>query len=137
MTMDLAEVLAADKITMTWQDTNPPSWSDQWEGASWYECKLSRDNTPSMTVAFGLGSGRSDEVPEISEVMEGLLSDVTFTDGNSFEVGASYKDWLADYDYPNDAKHRTMWRDGQKQTAKLKRFLGNDYGMYLEAYANG
>jgi hypothetical protein len=123
----LTDLLEMDSITMTDRPSDAPSSSDDWPGSVWHQCTLRREGFKyPFTVPFGVGAGRRDEVPEMAEVVYGLLGEVTLTDD------MTYREWLAEYDFPDDAKRRNRWRTGQSQTVKLKRLLGNEFDAYME-----
>src|SRR5262249_20478447 len=73
-----------------------------------------------MTVPFYMGPALARE-PNAEDVMEALCSDASSAE-NSFE------NWCGDYGYDTDSRRaERTYQAVQKQTAKLRRLLGDDF----------
>jgi hypothetical protein len=101
--------------------TDPPS-DDSFEG-NWYSVTLKRKGRQ-LTVPYGMGYGLSHE-PRADEVLECLTLDASSAD-------QSFEDWCGDYGYDTNSRRAERTYDTvQAQTAKLRRFLGDDFDTYV------
>jgi hypothetical protein len=127
-TETIRDVISALGIsaTVAYADANP-HMTDMGRGAYHYRVTLRR-RTPrrSMTVPFSCGSAWTRE-PDAADVLDCLLSDASGAD-------QSFEDWASDYGFDTDSrKHERTYRAIARQTAKLRRFLGDDYDRALAA----
>ena len=80
-----------------------------------------------LTTPFFIGIGHSGE-PTAEQVLECLVSDALSVEGeNSAEA------WLYSFGMENTAETRKLFKEVVRQTAKVKRFLGEDFDAFVEA----
>ena len=124
MEVTLKARIARDNVRAEATMTDKPEWSD-WEDAYWYSVTLRRKRRQ-MTTPFGTGYGW-DREPDAEDVLESLLSDAS-----GIENARSFEDWADEYGYDTDSrKALATYELTRDQTAKLRRFLGDDYQSYL------
>ena len=110
---------AEPKTTMKSRSVPERPDMDAWGGAAQhYTCTLERDGAK-MVLYFSQGSALRSP-PTAEDVLDCLASDaVGVCDARSFE------EWASDYGYEEDSrKAEKTFRAAEKQTAKLRRFLG-------------
>src|SRR5215469_3741015 len=106
--------------------TGPPDWAagDGWQ-ANWYDVTLRRKRRQ-LTIKFGMGLGLSGE-PPAGDVLSSLLMDAS-----GYDNARSFEEWAGEYGYDTDSrKAERIYRQVEAQTAKLRKFLGDDYDAYL------
>lgn len=129
--MTLQKRLAKPLCTATceWIDSNP-NMTDMPAGSTHYKVTLRRAGRR-LTVPFSMGPAHCKE-PTAIDVMSCLISDSAGVDGQGFE------DWARDLGYDADSrKAEKLYRACERQAAKLRQFLGEDYHAFLyetEAY---
>ncbi len=75
-----------------------------------------------MTTPFYMGPAHAATPPDPCDVLESLLSDASMFDNES------YGDWAADLGLdPDTAAARKTYKAVERQTGKLRRFLGEAY----------
>jgi hypothetical protein len=79
-----------------------------------------------LTVPFFMGSGHNGREPELSEVLDALLSDATMVEGMNGEG------WARECGFGTDDAWEPVYRAVVKQTNGLKRLLGDKYNNMLE-----
>ena len=126
--MKLRTRIEQDGITAEATMTDPPAWAESagWDrAANWYSVTL-RYGRRQMTVPFGMGSALTDE-PGADDVLNCLTSDAA-----SYENARSFEEWAGDYGYDTDSRRAEQtYRQVEAQTAKLRKFLGDQYDAYL------
>jgi hypothetical protein len=85
-----------------------------------------------LTVPFYMGPALEHD-PTTVDVLDCLLSDAA-----GYENATDLDDWAAEYGYnldepPDRAHTRRIYRQVERQTEKLRSFLGDDYQMFLYA----
>lgn len=112
-----------DKVRAEAVMTDKPEWADF--GAYWYAVTLRRKGRQ-LTVPFGMGEALTRE-PTAEDVMECLLSDAS-----GYINARGFEDWASDYGYDTDSRkvYRT-YEQIEKQTDKLRRFLGTGFDDYV------
>lgn len=76
----------------------------------------------SMTVPFSQG-GAWDRHPTATDVLECLISDAS-----SMWDGQDFENWCAEIGYDTDSREaERTYKAVERQTAKLRRFLGDDF----------
>lgn len=140
-TMSIAEVLKANRITMTAErtDSNPSMDNDRdmdhWKctftkrttatqqvdlGADRFENKT-RTFSQKMTVTFSMGYGHNGKAPKADEVIDCLASDSNSVDQSDFE------EWCSELGYDSDSRKAEKTYKACEHIAKrLKSFLGSD-----------
>lgn len=128
--MTLQQRINRDGITARaeWADGNP-NMSDMPAGSSHWRVTLRRKGKQ-LTVPFSQGPAHSHE-PAAIDVLSCLISDASGAEQR-------FEDWADDLGFDTDSrKAERIYNAVQKQTAKLRRFLGADFDAYLyetEAY---
>lgn len=75
-----------------------------------------------LTVYFSKGYGHNGAEPTADEVLDCLASDAA-----SIENARGFEDWASDLGYdPDSRKAEKIFKACERQTAKLKAFLGED-----------
>lgn len=113
------------KVTMTaeWADENP-NMSVMPEGSTHWKCVLSYKGRR-MTVHFSMGPAHHKE-PTAEDVLDCLFSDASSAD-------ESFEEWCGCYGYDTDSRKAELtYKAVQKQTAGLRRLLGEDYDTTVE-----
>ena len=124
--MTMQEFIKANKIRMTAErtDTNPhmdSSNMDHWK------VKLTLDGAyhlgrKQLTTYFSMDYGHNGKEPQADDVLDCLASDAS-----GFENSRSFEDWAGDYGYdPDSRKAEKIYKTVERQSAKLKNFLGDD-----------
>lgn len=79
-----------------------------------------------LTVDFWMGSAHTKE-PTAEDVIECLLADASGADQD-------FENWCLDYAYDTDSRRaERIYQKVQSITAKLRKFLGEDFGVFLNA----
>ncbi len=79
-----------------------------------------------MTVPFYMGYAHTNE-PAAEDVLECLLSD---SDVENYE----FEEWAANLGYDSDSRRaERIYTQSQRQTKRLRTFLGNDFDLFLYA----
>ncbi len=115
------EFTAKNKITSTaeWADSNPHMPDSQ--NMDHWKVTLRRDRKR-LTVYFYMGYAHSGKQPQADDVLDCLASDSA-----GLENARDFEDWAAEYGYDADSrKAEKIYRVVERQTAKLKGFLGED-----------
>ena len=82
----------------------------------------------SMTVDFWTGAAITAE-PDAASVLECLCSDAA-----GIENARGFEDWAAEYGYDTDSREaEATFRACQRQTERLRRFLGADFAAFMGA----
>ena len=109
-----------DNVRIEYTMTDQPEWAD-W-GAYWYTVTLKRKRRQ-IIVPFGTGETVGD--PTAEDVLECLVVDASSAD-------QPFEEWASDYGYDTDSrKAEFTYKQVQAQTAKLRKFLGDDFDAYL------
>jgi hypothetical protein len=129
-TETIRDVISALGIsaTVAYADANP-HMTDMGRDAYHYRVTLRR-RTPrrSMTVPFSCGSAWTRE-PDAADVLDCLLSDAS-----GYDNADGFADWCAEYGYEEDSrKAEGTYKAIARQSAALRRFLGDDYDRALAA----
>jgi len=100
-------------------DNNPDMESEAAMNMDHWKCKLTM-NRKQFTIFFSMGYGHKGKEPNIESVLDCLASDAAnLEDANGFE------DWAFELGYsPNSRKAEKMYRAVERQTKRLKTFLG-------------
>lgn len=129
--ISLEDRINRDRITAyaEYRD-GPPSYidADSWSGdASWYDVTLERHPHIPLTVPFGMGSAHTEE-PTAADVLNCLVLDAMGYEN----ADGSFEEWASEYGYDTDSRraYRT-YQQVEKQTNKLRAFLGDEYDAYL------
>jgi hypothetical protein len=121
MSITLKARIARDNVRAESVMTGKPAWADF--GANWYSVTLKRGRR-TLTVPFGMGEALTGD-PTAEDVLGCLLSDASSAD-------QPFENWADDYGYDTDSrKAKQTYRQVQAQTAKLRRFLGDDFDAYV------
>lgn len=81
-----------------------------------------------LTVPFYMGTGHNGNEPEARDVLECLLDDASGVEWQSFEG------WCGEYGYDTDSrKAERIYRACERLNHKLRRFLGDDYNLWVYA----
>ena len=119
-TQTLSELLAGVTMTATQTDNNNPNWQD----ADAWKVRL-RYQGRSMTLTFYQWRGHHGQAPEAEGVMGCLLSDASSAE-------ADFESWASDLGFdPDSRKAEKTYRQVRKQTASLRRLLGEDFESFL------
>jgi hypothetical protein len=79
-----------------------------------------------MTVPFFTGPAITEE-PDAKDALNALL-----LDASGYENASSFEDWCSEYGYDTDSRTaERIWKQVERQTKKLKQFLGDKYETYL------
>ena len=127
--MNIQEFMAANPITIRHKRTN----SDHALSADCdtWRVQLSL-NGRKLTIPFSQGFGFNGEPPKLETVLECLASDAA-----GFENADGFEDWAAEYGYDTDSRKAfKTYKQVEKQTEKLRAFLGNQYETLLWEVSN-
>lgn len=118
----LAEFMAEHGIagTIVEGSTEPPTWSGA--DKSWTVTFRMADRE--LVTSF-FGGILVDNIT-LTQVLDTLLGDA-----NTVEAAPTLHEWLRELDMEPTARNRTIFRAAQKQTAKVKAFLGDLYATAL------
>lgn len=121
MSTTLRQRIARDNIRAESVMIDRPAWADF--GANWYRVTLKRRRR-TLVTPFGMGEAHTSE-PTAEDVLECLLSDASGADQD-------FEQWAGEYGYDTDSrKAEQTYRQVVAQTAKLRRFLGDDFDAYM------
>ena len=105
------------RATVEWADSNPNMDS---RDMNHYKVTL-RMGRRQMTTPFSQGFGITGE-PTADDVLDCMASDATTVDN-----GDSFEDFCGELGYDTDSRQaERIYKATQAQTAKLKRFLGDE-----------
>lgn len=75
-----------------------------------------------MTVPFYMGYGHSGKQPTTVDVLETLIADAT-----TYENSGDLESFMREYGYESKRDARQVFRGVERNTLKLRNFLGADY----------
>jgi hypothetical protein len=122
------QLIATLGITMTAQPTDHnPNMADS-ERMDHWRITLRRSNPRrSLTLTFSMGSGHNGAEPETADVLECLASDAA-----GFENATGFEDWAEEYGYDPDSRSaERTYRAVERETYRLRRFMGDEYQTLL------
>ena len=123
MTYD--EFVAAKGITMTCKQIADRPGREDWPGATHWRCQLKRGGQK-MQVTYSMGSAHKG-TPKVEDVIQSLGSDASI-----YQNASSYEDFLDEFGYEDDQKHRYTWMAIQRESKSLRKLLGDeDYEQLL------
>jgi hypothetical protein len=104
-----------------WADDNPNAL-DMAPGSSHWRVTLRNRAGRQMTVPFSMGPALSHE-PTAREVLSCLIDDAA-----SAEYARSFEEWADELGFdPDSRKAERTYRAVERQSAQLRRFLGDAY----------
>lgn len=99
-----------------WADSNPNMAGDT--PMNHYTVTLKRARRR-MTLSYSMGLGLSGG-PDVDDVLNSLALD-------SHAADETFEDWASEYGFDTDSRNaERLYKTCQRQTEKLKRFLGAD-----------
>lgn len=116
--LTLAQFVNRHEIGIRSEEVGQNPHNPEWMDATHYKVALTRGRRR-MTVYFSQGYGLAGE-PTAASVLECLASD-----SSSADNAGSFEEWAADLGMDTDSrKAERTYRQCERQTAKLKQFLG-------------
>jgi hypothetical protein len=103
--------------------------SDMPQGSTHHKCTLKKKGKQ-MTVYFSQGSGYYGEDPSVFGVLSCLISDAA-----SLNCVSSIADFAEEFGY-SYLKAEKVYNTIEKQTEKLKKFLGSDFDYFMYEVEN-
>lgn len=80
-----------------------------------------------LTVPFFMGVGHYGKEPEVYDVLNCLVSDAASVDN-----ARSFEEWASELGYdPDSRKAEKIFKACERGTKKLKKFLGEQYDIFL------
>lgn len=131
----LNELIAANKITASaeYEGDHQETYENSYGGKSIVvqdDWKVTLHfGRRRMTVDYHMGSGHNGAEPTVNDVLDNLLSDASGVDN-----AQDFADWASEYGYDEDSrKAEQMYKACQREAAKVRRFLGEHYQVFIEA----
>jgi hypothetical protein len=81
-----------------------------------------KDTRRQMTVNYRMGTGHHGAAPRLIDVLDSIASDAA-----GVEDARDFETWASDYGYdPDSRKAERIYRACQRETTRLKKFLGDE-----------
>lgn len=104
---------------------NPNMAGEMPQGSFHFKCTLKRPGRQ-LTTFFSMGPAHSRE-PSAADLLDCLASDAS-----GYENARGFEEWASEYGYdPDSRRAEKIFRTVEKQTEKLKRFMGDEYETLL------
>ena len=117
-------------------DSNPamrpaadaPSSEVQWyrDATHWRVYLRNISNGEKMQLTYTMGPGHKGREPRVAEIMDSCLADASFALSN-----ASYIEFARELGIEPDSRARRVFDSLVAQTEKLRRFLGEDFDVWM------
>jgi len=111
-------------ITMTCKQIPSRQSSETWPpGSTHWRCHLKRGRNK-MQVTYSMGSAHRG-TPVLADVLQSVALDASIWEAND-----TYEEFLDEFGYDDDRRHRQTWLAIQKEGQSLYKLLDEDDGYY-------
>jgi hypothetical protein len=126
----LPKLAAAAGITIKARYLGRRTDAEHWDHDAWSVTLRQHDGTDrTLRITYRMGTGHHGAAPDLLTVLDSLLSDACTVDN-----ARDFEDWCSELGFdPDSRKAERIYRASERQTDRVKSFLGADYDTYLYA----